>query len=62
MTSTHFRNALDVLNLSQAQAAEWLGVSIRTAHGWANGKSIPEPVAKLLRLMMRLKLKPEDVR
>jgi hypothetical protein len=62
MTPAQFRNALDALSLTQAQAAEWLGISIRAAHGYANGAPIPEPIAKLLRLCVRLKLRPEDVR
>ena len=62
MTSNQFRKALDDLGLTQAQAAEWLKLSIRAVHGYANGAPIPEPTAKLLRLMVKLKLKPEDVR
>ena len=62
MNSTQYRNVLDRLNLSQAKAANLLGVSIRTSHGYANGDPIPEGYAKLLRLMIRLKLKPEDVK
>ena len=30
-------------------AAEFLNVSLRTAHGYANGRPIPESTAKLLR-------------
>lgn len=62
MTANQFRKALDDLSLTQARAAEWLGLSIRAIHGYANGAPIPEPTAKLLRLMVRLKLKPEDVK
>jgi hypothetical protein len=62
MTANQYRRALEELELSQARAAEWLSISTRTAHGYANGAPIPEPVAKLLRLMVRLKLKPEDVK
>ena len=62
MTSIQFRKALDDLGLTQGEAAEWLKISIRAAHGYANGAPIPEPIAKLLRLCIRLKLKPEDVR
>jgi len=62
MTAAQFSNALARLGLTQGQAAEFLGVSIRTTHGWANNKPIPEAVAKLLRLMLRLNLKPTDVR
>jgi hypothetical protein len=62
MTPTQFRKALADLDLTQDGAAKWLGISIRAAHGYANGAPIPEPIAKLLRLMVRLKLRPEDVR
>jgi DNA-binding transcriptional regulator YiaG len=63
MTAGHFRAALERLDLTQGEAAEFFGVSIRTAHAWANnGAPIPEAVAKLLRLMQRLNLKPSDVR
>ena len=62
MTANQYRSALDKLGLTQAGAAEFLGVSIRTSHGYANGVPIPEGYAKLLRLMVRLNLKPEDVK
>ncbi len=62
MTANHFRKALDDLGLTQGEAADWLGISIRAVHGWANGAPIPEPVAKLLRLMVRLELKPQHVK
>ena len=62
VTLTQFRKALDDLGLTQGEAAEWLKISIRAAHGYANGAPIPEPIAKLLRLCVRLKLRPEDVR
>jgi transcriptional regulator with XRE-family HTH domain len=62
MTANQFRAALKNLGLSQARAAEFLKISLRTAHGYANGEPIPKPTAKLLRLMVRLKLKPEDVK
>jgi hypothetical protein len=62
MTPAQYQAALEQLELTQGSAAEWLGISIRSAHGYANGKPIPEPIAKLLRLCVRLKLKPKDVR
>jgi hypothetical protein len=62
LTANQFRKALDDLGLTQGAAAEWLGISIRATHGYANGRPIPEPTAKLLRLMVKLDLKPEDVR
>ncbi len=62
MTANQYRAAMDKLGLSQAGAAEFLGIGIRTSHGYANGEAIPEPIAKLLRLMVRLELKPQDVK
>jgi hypothetical protein len=62
MTATQFRKALDDLGLTQGGAAEWLEISIRAVHGYANNAPIPEPIAKLLRLCVRLRLKPEDVK
>jgi DNA-binding XRE family transcriptional regulator len=62
MTPNQYRTALERLGLTQDSAAEFLGVSLRTSHGYANGSPIPEATAKLLRLMVRLELSPEDVR
>jgi hypothetical protein len=50
------------MGLSQVKAAKWLGIGIRTSHGYANGELIPEYIAKLLRLCVKLKLNPEDVK
>jgi hypothetical protein len=38
-------------------AADLFKVSIRTAHGYANGAAIPEVVAMVLRLLVRGKIK-----
>jgi len=54
MTSAEYREVLDLLALTQAEMAELLGVSIRTAHGYANGARIPEPVARFLVLILSL--------
>jgi transcriptional regulator with XRE-family HTH domain len=54
VTSTEYRDVLDLLALTQAEMAELLGVSIRTAHGYANGACIPEPVARFLALTLSL--------
>ena len=41
--------------------ARWLGVNLSTVHRWLTGATKVHPaVDKLLRLMVRLKLKPED--
>lgn len=61
MTPKQYKTIIDSLGLTQEAAGEWLGVSARTGQNYA-AKGPPEPVAKLLRLMVRLKLKPEDVK
>ncbi len=63
MTPTQYKAAIKVLGLSQHRAADWLGIGRRTSQDHALGKSrVPEPTAKLLRLMIRLELKPEQVK
>ncbi len=61
MNQHQYRAALERLGLTQDSAAEFLGVSLRTSHGYANGSPIPEGTAKLLRLMVRLDLLTEEV-
>src|SRR5258708_30328345 len=48
MTSAEYREVLDLLALTQAEMAELLGVSIRTAHGYANGARIPGANSRLV--------------
>ena len=62
LTPNQFRKALDDLGLTQGAAAEWLKLSIRAVDGYANGAPIPGATAKLLRLMVKLDLKPKGVR
>ena len=63
MTAIQYRNALKRLGLSQVAAAHFLGIAIRTSHSYANDEyPVPEAIAKLLRLMVRLELSPADVR
>jgi len=61
VTPKQYKAIIDQLGLSQERAGKWLGVSARTGQNYAS-KGPPEPVAKLLRLMVRLGLKPEDVK
>lgn len=52
MTHADFRSTLQRLGLSQTGASRVLGVADRTIRSWLTGeRSVPEPVAKLLRLM-----------
>jgi hypothetical protein len=63
MTPKQYIDAIDRLGLSQRSAGRFLGVDERQSRRWVAGDSaIPESVAKLLRLMVRLKLDPEDVK
>lgn len=63
MTSKQFRDAIAKIGLSQESAGVWFGRSERTGQRWASGDyDVPEHVARFLRLMIRLNLKPDDVK
>lgn len=63
MNAKQYQAAITKLGLSQVGAARWLGISTRTSQHYAGGtRPVPEPTAKLLRLMIRLKLNPDDVK
>lgn len=63
MNGTQFRKAIATLDMSQGEAATFLRITIKTSNNYANDKyPIPEGTAKLLRLMIKLKLKPENVK
>lgn len=52
MTPADFRSCLSRLGLSQTGASRVLGVADRTIRSWLTGeRAVPEPVAKLVRLM-----------
>ena len=62
MTPKQYAEAIESLGLSQRGAGKFLGVDERTSRKWIAGDArIPESVALLLRLMVRLKLKPDQV-
>jgi hypothetical protein len=63
MTPTQYKAAIKSLGLSQERAGDWLGIGRRTSQSYALGEyPVPEPIAKLLRLCVRLMLDPTDVR
>jgi hypothetical protein len=62
MTKHQYRSALHYLGFTQGQAANWLGISIRSSNGYANGEPIPEAISKLLRLMVKFAIKPDQVK
>ena len=53
MTATQYREALAALGLTQARAAGYLDISVRTSNGYANGWPIPRTVELLLNLLVR---------
>lgn len=63
MSPKQYAEAISRLGLSQRAAGKFLGVDERTSRKWIAGDSrIPEAVGKLLRLMVRLDLTPNEVR
>jgi enterochelin esterase-like enzyme len=62
MTAKQYRDAIQTLGMSQTRAAQFFKVDDQTSRRWALGQSeIPEAVAMLPRLMIRLRLKPEQL-
>jgi hypothetical protein len=53
MTATQYREALSALGLTQARAAGYLGLCVRTSNGYANGWPIPRTVELLLNRLLR---------
>ena len=63
MTAAEYRAALNKLGLSIVSSAEHLGVSYRQSQRYANGTSpVADPVAKLLRLAIRIGLSANDLK
>lgn len=61
MTPKQYAAAIERVGLSQRAAGPFFGVDERQSRRWVAGESrIPESVAKLLRLMVRLELTHED--
>jgi transcriptional regulator with XRE-family HTH domain len=61
MTGKQYRDTTKKLGMNLSEAGRFLGVSPRSAAKYAK-EGPPEIAAKLLRLMLRLGLRPEDVR
>jgi len=60
MTTEEYRAALDKLGISQQGVGRLFAVGARTSRRWALGEArIPMPVAILLRLMLKKKMKLE---
>jgi hypothetical protein len=63
MTPKQYADAIDRLGLSQRAAGVFLKIGERQSRRWIAGDAkVTESAAMLLRLMIRLKLSPEDVK
>ena len=62
MTGKQYLAALKALGLSQRSGAKFLGVNERTSRRWATDGPSWEPVAILLRFMLRDGRTPQDIR
>jgi hypothetical protein len=63
MTTTEYRAALNKLGLSIVGSAEYVGISHRQSQRYANGVTpVAGPVAKLLRLAIRIELSADDLK
>lgn len=62
MTASQFQWHLKRLGLSVYAAAPFLGISLRHAYRMTNDEyPVPVAIGKLLRLMHRFDVKPEDL-
>ena len=63
MTPQQYVKAIASLGMTQGQAADFLGISLRTSASYASGNfPVPLASAKLLRLILKLALDPKDIR
>lgn len=62
MTKAEYRRAIDALGLSQVEAGEFFELVDRTSRRYAGGGPIPAAVTMLLRVMVKKRLKPSQVK
>jgi hypothetical protein len=64
MTNAEYRTIIEKLGFTSARAfAPIIGVSVRASQRFAvDGEPIPGPVARLLRLMAKYRIKPQTVK
>jgi DNA-binding transcriptional regulator YiaG len=51
MTGDQMRVAREAIRMTRAEVAASLGVCERTVERWESGRRIPEPIAKLFRIL-----------
>jgi predicted transcriptional regulator len=56
MTRSEYRNARETLGWTHEHMAKVLGVARRSPYRYSAGESIPEPAARLVRLLVLLRL------
>jgi hypothetical protein len=56
MTTSEYRNARETLGWTHKRMAEVLGLSRRSPYRYAEGYTIPQPAARLLRLLVLMRL------
>jgi DNA-binding transcriptional regulator YiaG len=62
MTKNQYRKAIEAIGLSQVKASDFFQVSRKTSPRWARGEApVPGAVAKLLRIMIKFNISPEEV-
>lgn len=62
MSPDQYRAYLDKFGFSQQSAADFLKISLRTSHAYANGETdVPEAIALLFRLMHKFGQEPKQV-
>jgi DNA-binding transcriptional regulator YiaG len=62
MSNTEYLETIEKLDLTQERAGVWLGLSPRQGQRYGNGEAeIPGPVAKLLRLVDKMKIELRKV-
>lgn len=61
MTGPEYKLAIACLRLNQREAADFLGIALRTSQDYATKGGVPTPSAKLLRLMVARRIDPDEV-
>jgi hypothetical protein len=56
MTGSEYRNAHETLGWTHLQMAQVIGIAKRSPYRYAAGGTIPEPAARLVRLLVLLRL------
>ena len=62
MTRSEYRNARETLGWTHQRMADVLGLARRSPYRYAEGATIPEPSARLLRLLVLLRLTMSEKR